>query len=50
MENNLLDLSHTEIEVFVGHLTGDALWPPGNESLELIRTKVYRLWPQTNDG
>lgn len=43
MENNLLDSSHTELEVFMGHLIGDALWPPRNENMELIRTKYIEF-------
>lgn len=34
---------------FVGHLKEDILWTLGNETLELTRMKVSRVWPHIND-
>lgn len=49
MENNELDSSHVELKVFVRHPNGDVPWTLGKEDLELMRIKLSRIWPLTND-
>jgi hypothetical protein len=49
MENNELSSSYAELKVFVGHSNGDIPWTFGNKDLELMRIKLSRLRPLTND-
>lgn len=46
---NELNSGHMELEVFVRHPYGDVLWILGNGDLDLIMTKVSRVWLHTND-
>lgn len=41
---NELNPGHIELELFVGPLNRDVLWMLGNEDLDLIGTKISRVW------